>query len=214
MTHVSRPLIVLLIGTVAFFGVWLVALKPSSSSKNGSSPPLGQYQSAVDQAHKAVGTANAASAAHGGSIPGGSSTQAAAKPSTAATTPHSIPSLTAKPSSATASAKSITPSQRHSLVDQALKAHKVLALLFFNPAGADDRAVDQELRAVPSTRKLFKLAVPLNEIGNYAVVSNQVPVDVAPTLVLIDPHQQVSEIVGFADRFEISHRVSDALALK
>jgi hypothetical protein len=217
MTHVSRPLIGLLVGTVAFFALWLVALKPSSSS-NGGSKPLGQYQPAVDQARKAVATANAASLVHGGSIPGLSSSTgttatptpaAPATPSQAVTNPSSR-----KPSSASSSAKSTTASQRRTVVDQALKDHKVLALLFFNPAGADDRAVDQELNAVQPSGRLVKLAVPLQELASYSVVTNQVPVDISPTLVLINPRQQASEIVGFADRFEISHRVSDALTVK
>ena len=218
MTHVSRPLIALLVGTVAFFGLWLVALKPSSSS-NGPSKPLGQYQSAVDQARKAVGTANAASLAHGGSIPGlttstgnASSAPAPSAP-TASTSQAKAGSTSTTTGSATASVKSTTPSQRQNVVDQALKDHKVLALLFYNPAAADDRAVNQELKAVPSSGRLVKLAVPLSEISNYSVVTNQVQVDTSPTLVLIDPKQQVGEITGFADRFEISHRVSDALAV-
>jgi hypothetical protein len=38
-----------------------------------------------------------------------------------------------------------------------------------------------------------------------------VPVQVSPTLVLIDKARQASTIVGFADRFEIAQRVADAL---
>jgi hypothetical protein len=45
------------------------------------------------------------------------------------------------------------------------------------------------------------------------VVTNQVPVNESPTLVLIDAQRHASTIVGFADRFEIAHRVADALAV-
>ena len=38
---------------------------------------------------------------------------------------------------------------RLSAVQRAMHAHKVVALLFYNPAAADDRAVKQELAAVP-----------------------------------------------------------------
>jgi hypothetical protein len=100
-------------------------------------------------------------------------------------------------------------------VERALVANKVVALLFFNPAGADDRAVAQELASVPTRGgKVVKLAVPLSEVSHYKVVTDQVPVDSSPTLVLIDPDQQAQTIVGFADRFEIAQRVADALRVK
>src|SRR5207253_1129374 len=77
MNQVSRPLVVALLVVVAFLGVWLVALKPSpsgSSSSSGSpssvpnAPGVTGLKSAVDKAHQAVTTSNAASAAHGGTV--------------------------------------------------------------------------------------------------------------------------------------------------
>ena len=56
----SRSLIALLIGTVAFFALWVVALKPGSSKTGSGSQGLGQYQSAINKAHQAVATSNAA----------------------------------------------------------------------------------------------------------------------------------------------------------
>src|SRR2546423_11112448 len=73
MDNVSRPLIALLVGSVAFFAVWMIALKPSgsgSSSSGGSSA----YQSAIAKAHAAVATSNGASAAHGGTVAAGAHT--------------------------------------------------------------------------------------------------------------------------------------------
>ena len=67
MANVSRPLIVLLVGTVAFFALWLFALKPSPSSPGGSQA-LGTYQSAINAAHNAVAKSNAVSAAQGGNV--------------------------------------------------------------------------------------------------------------------------------------------------
>jgi hypothetical protein len=108
----------------------------------------------------------------------------------------------------------VTPSarQRLDVVGRALKANKVVALLFYNPLAADDKAVKAELALVPvHGGRVVKLAVPLSELARYTVVTNQVPVSVSPTLVLIDPDQQAATIVGFSDRFEIAQRVSDAL---
>jgi hypothetical protein len=197
MDHVSRPLIGLLVAVVAFFALWLVALKPGGGSSTGaqSTPAL---LTAVQKAHQAVTTANAASAAHGGTV---------------ATTPTSTaaPTTAAKGAPATTH---VTPSarQRLDVVGRALKANKVVALLFYNPRAADDKAVKAELAVVPvHGGRVVKLAVPLTELARYTVVTNQVPVSVSPTLVLIDPDQQAATIVGFSDRFEIAQRVSDAL---
>ena len=59
-------------------------------------------------------------------------------------------------------------------------------LLFYNPAGADDQAMKQELGGVSTHRgKVFKLAIPLSELPNYTAVTDQVPVNFSPTLVVI-----------------------------
>src|SRR5947209_19557930 len=61
----SRSLIALLVGTVAFFALWMFALKGSSSSSSSSSQGVGQYQSAINKAHQAVKTSKASNAASG-----------------------------------------------------------------------------------------------------------------------------------------------------
>jgi hypothetical protein len=203
MANVPRPLIALLVATVAFAALWVVALKPSSSSSGGSHG-AGTYQSAVTKAHQAVAISNQASAAHGGTV--------ATSP---AVTPQ--PSAAAPPKPAVRHLARLSPSGTHRLnvVERALSAHKVIALLFYNPAAADDQAVKKELGAVPAHGgAVVKLAVPLSELSRYGVVANQVPVSTSPTLVLIDRKQRATTIVGFADGFEISQRVADALAAR
>src|SRR5438477_3006092 len=194
MDNVSRPLIALLVGSVAVLALWLVALKPSSSSTTGNQGGLGRYQSAIDKAHHAAATSNAASAAEGGTVATTTtSTGAAARPQTAPRTPVSH------------TAKVHTIANTPGAVTGALKKGKVLALLFYNPAATDDRAVKQELATVPTHRgRVVKLALPLNDLARYAAVTDQVAVVVSPTLVVINRLHQASTIVGFADRFEIS----------
>jgi hypothetical protein len=217
MANVSRPLLALLVGTVAFFLLWIVALKPGSSSSGSSSGGVGRYQPAIDQAKKAVGTANAASAAHGGTVPGTLSPPGTLPSHAAATSPHTMSgaaSAAATPSrTGTDVAGSSASKRRLNVVERALAAHKVIAMLFYNPAGADDRAVASELATIPASKeRVVKLAVPLSELARYSVVTTQVPVDVSPTLVLIDSRRHASTLVGYADRFEIAQRVTDALS--
>lgn len=169
MDNVSRPLIALLGATVAFFALWIVALKPSSPASGTLSP--------------------------------------SAPPAAA-----SASSLKTKPADAAASH---TQADRVARVNSALEHHRVVVLLFYNPAGSDDRAVRRELASVPTHHgRVLKLAVPIVQLARYPVVSTQVPVTESPTLVLVDSQRQASKIEGFTDRFEIAGRVDQALAVR
>jgi hypothetical protein len=238
MTHVSRPLIGLLAAAVVFFGVWTVALKKSSSSSGGANNPTsGVYQSAISKAHQAVATANGASHAHGGTVPTtparttpagttpASTTPAGTTPTaTTPTTSHPAPKTAAKsaakPVSATATVtkpatRAVSPAKERVIRTQAaIKKQKVVALLFYNPKGADDQAVKAELAAIPTNgAKLFKLEVPLSEAGAYPFITKNVQLNTSPTLVLVDRSKQATTIVGFTDAYEIAARVADALAV-
>jgi len=187
MDRVSRPLLALLLGTVVFLALWMTALKPSSSGGGSGSAGVGGYTADINAARGAVKTADAASAAHGGETAPPVGRQVAARPS--------------------------NPAARQNVVLRALVARKVIVLLFYNPSGADDRAVRAELAAVPAHRgRVVKLSVPLSELSRYSMVTDAVSVNESPTLVLIDRKRAASTVVGFADRFEIAQRVADALA--
>ena len=220
----SRSLIALLIGTVVFFALWVVALKPSSSNHpSGKSQGLGAFQSDISAARHAVTTANANQAASAGENPATSSsssrTSASTKPAkhaTTATSRSSSKSSTAERTKASASVAptpQATPASELSTIKAALSDHKAVALLFYNPAAADDQAVRREMSSVPSHRgQVVKLEIPANEAGNFTSVTQQVPVNLTPTLVLISRSGDASEIVGYSDAFEIDQRVADALA--
>jgi hypothetical protein len=222
----SRSLIALLVGTVVFFALWLVALKPSSSSSGGSggssSQGLGSFQSDINKAHQAVATSNASNAASGNenvtsSSGGATASHQSAKP---ASKPHTASSVKSSAESSTKPSVATTKAQRHALannlttVRSAISAHRAVALLFYNPAAADDQAVKQELAAVPTHKgHVVKLAIPLKEASAFTAVTQQVPVNLSPTLVIVSSNGQASEIVGFSTGFEISQRVDDALAV-
>jgi hypothetical protein len=238
---VPRPLIALLIGTVAFFALWMTALKPSSSSQGGQG--LGTYQSAINKACGVPGLQHAEGCAHAGQAPAGTpgaSTAPRKSTAGASTAPGQRTTGNTTPGAAGTGATSpSTTSQSHShaassarrgakgmraqasasaptgfaAVQAGLREHKVLALLVYNPAAADDRAVHQELASVPTHRgAVVKVAVPIQGLSRYSTLLNEVPVNFSPTLVLIDRARQADEIVGFADTFEIDQRVAQALA--
>ncbi len=106
----------------------------------------------------------------------------------------------------------LTAAERFHAAQIALEQHKVLALLFYNPASADDRAVESEMSSIPTHGgAVVKLAVPVQELAAYSDLLNQVPVNYSPTLMLIDRNRQAEEIAGYASSFEIDQRVAEAL---
>ena len=194
MANLPRPMIGLLVATIAFFAVWTVALKPSSSSgpvSSSSSPsPAASKPKAAAPAH--------ADASHARASASASASAAKAKPAAKPAVKHTVPAQ-----------------QRQTAIENGLNHHKVLAILFFNPAAADDRAVKHELDEIPARGgKVVKLAVPLSELTRYPVITNQVQVTESPTLVLIDGQRKADLLTGYLDQLELSQRVSDALAVK
>jgi hypothetical protein len=207
----------LLLGTIAFFAVWMVALKPSSSSSStgGSQSGVGQYQPAINKAHGAVTTSGQANAKLGAPTattatthvtPGAKPAVKAATKAAPATKAH-----TASPVKPTA----LSPADGVKTVESAIRAGKVVAVLFYNGAAADDRAMESELAAIPAHGgQVVKLAVPVSQLIQYSVITQQVPVASAPELVLIDRARQASALIGYADGVEIAQRIDDALAVK
>jgi len=216
MGTLPKPLIGLLLGTVAFFAIWMVALKPHSSSSGGSQGGVGQYQPAINQAHQAVTTSNQANAKLGAPT----ATAPAPKPATPAKTATTTTTTEAKAKAApatkpTAQSPSAAAATAAKTVGAAIRDGKVVAILFYNDAAADDRAVKNELAAIPTHRgQVVKVAVPVSQLIQFSSLTQTVDVNTAPELVLIDHARQATTLVGYADSVEIAQRINDALATK
>jgi hypothetical protein len=248
MDNASKPLIGVLVATVLVFALYMLELRPKSSTAGssggvGSGQSLGAYSGDIAKAQQAVAISNASNARSGqlSPTPPGSSSTGQAPSTSAPTTTASAPASTsgANKTSTTSSANRAstsaashpkstrhatsktstkapaTPAARVSAVAAAIRAHKVLALLFYNPSGSDDQAVKQELNTVSTHHgAVFKLAIPVGELANYVSLTEQVPINLTPTLVVIGRNGQAGEIAGFTDTFEINQRIADALATK
>lgn len=225
--------------TAVFFALWTVALKKTLTGGSGASqnsPSAPALQSAINKAKGLQSVVNSAAAKAGGtptpSAPPTTSQSAsptAATPTTPASSAkpaapvhkapaHAASSAATAPTGHAATAPVLTlPHSRPTpiqVVTHALQDHRVLALLVYNPAAADDRAVASELKSIPTHGgKVVKLSVPVQQLGSFSSLLNEVPVNFSPTLVLIDRHRQADEIAGFADSFEIAQRVDAALGL-
>jgi hypothetical protein len=215
MRSLPKPMIGLLVATLAFFALWYVELRPSASTSGGSPSGLGQYQSAINKAHQAVATSNAANARRGAPTTTGAAPKppTPAKTATAKATPDAKTAAKAAPATKPAAAPSAAAEVQ--ALQTAIAAHKVVVVLFYNPAAADDKAMKQELGSVPThSGQVFKVAVPVSELTEFQAVTSQVPVVTAPTLVVIDPARQAAMITGYASQLEINQRVADAVAAK
>jgi hypothetical protein len=222
----------LLVATLAFFALWYVELRPSASTSGGSPSGLGQYQSAINKAHQAVATSNAANAKLGAPVattaapksPTATTTTPAAKTATKAlpaakpaakSAPATKPAAKAAVKAAPATKPAPSATAQVAALESAVAAHQVVVVLFYNPAATDDQAMKQELGSVPTHGgQVFKLAVPVSELTDFQAITAQVPVVTAPTLVIIDPSRQAQMITGFASQLEVNQRVADALATK
>jgi hypothetical protein len=256
MANLPKPLIGLLVSTVLFFALWFVALKPSSSTSGGSPNGVGQYQSAINQAHQAVKTSNAANAKLGAPVsttksPASSTGQAASAATPKVTVNHLSPKqlhklqhafsssagdkwlrtqrakvaadekasakqLAAEEKAVTdpAAAPDLNPAEELMILQDAFGQHDVVALLFYNPAAADDRAMEQELHSVPGHGgQVVKLAIPVSELTQFKAITDQIAVVTAPTLIIIDPSRQAVTLTGYASQLEINQRVANAVAV-
>lgn len=203
MGTLPRPLLALLVAVVAAFAAWTVALKPSSNKSSANSTSVSHaYQQAVANLHRRE-AAKAKPAAHGASA-------------TAAQTKADARQEAARRHAAAVEAKHASAAKRRvDTVITALRADKVIAVLFYNPSGADDQADLAQLKGVATHKgKVVTIGVPLSELTSYSAITDQVPVQGSPTLVVIDRHHRATTLVGFADQLEMNQLVDAALAAK
>jgi hypothetical protein len=206
-----------------------------------TAPGMAGLGRAIAKAHGAATTAAAAGAAAAGESTPAAAPAAvapkpsatAAKPSTPAAQPSAPAATRSTPAARPAAPKPAVPATKpaapvatpavHSdggaggrlaTVTRALAAHDVLALLFYNPAAPEDRAVAAELAGVKAQAGVVKLAVPIGELASYAMITAQVPVTGAPTLVMVDRGARATTTVGYVDAFAISQDIADALAAR
>jgi len=91
----------------------------------------------------------------------------------------------------------------------------VVALLFYNRRGSDDRAVQAAFKHLPHHRRAVLIATaPISQVARFGVVTHVVSVFASPTVVIFDRAGQPTTLVGFADRTEIQQRIDDALAAR
>jgi len=222
MTEVSRPLQVVLILTVAFAGLWFVALRPKG--ENVAAPPPAKTQPApqksslpgglghaVDKAKATQAQANAAAAAADGKP-----APAPAPAKAAAATPVKPAPAPAKPVAPAAPVhratrqvvRGVTPGN----VRQALRADHVAVLLFYNPLSSDDRAVRDELASVDRRGGHVAVwSVGLSGLGRFKNVLRGIDVVQSPSVVVLSRKARPRVLEGYTGHAEIDQATLVAL---
>jgi hypothetical protein len=193
-----------------------------SSVYHGSAPGVEGLTKAIAKAHGAVATSqqNAkqleAKSAAASSVAPTTSVSSAAAPAAAASKvstgaaarTHAPPKATAAhPAGATLSAP-----PRQPLVEHVLAQGKVAAILFWNPKGADDRAVHTELRLLQAAnrRELVVFQAQPKEVASFGSVTRGVPVSLTPTLLLVNSHGKTITLTGFTDVYAMQQALGEA----
>jgi hypothetical protein len=230
MSEVSRPLQVVLILTLAFAGLWFVALRPKGDAATSTpptpapktaapaakSPIPGGLGSAVDKAKatKAQGAA-AAAAADGRAAPALKTV-----PAPAAVKPAPIvkPAAQAVKPAAPAPARVVHAPRKTvtgvtpATVRHALSSGRVVALLFYSPVSSDDRAVRDELARVDRrSGHVVTLSVSVNGLARFRNVLHGVNVVQSPTVVVLGRKAPPRVLEGYTDHAEIDQATLVAL---
>jgi len=214
----------------------------------GNAPGLKGLSHAIKQANGAAATSQrynhqleAKSAQASGEATRGANAGSSAQPSSTTSAPSSSTSTSAsaahptvkKPSSASPAAAKGIPA-RETAVEDALHQGKVAVILFWNPKGADDRAVNTELKLleavhhlvrpianVPRVRAtLQRLGLELqkpfaafrakaSEVTSFGSITQDVQVGATPTLLIVNKNGQTIELNGLQDALSIEQSIDE-----
>ena len=142
-------------------------------------------------------------------------------------TPQAAESPTAKPgSSAQATEPSqskgkVTPANQSTAgpagpglpvrVKRALDAHKVLAILFWNRRGVDDRSVKSSLDRLPHRKRLAVFSDRVSNLSRYTRITAAASISTTPSLVIVNPKGQAEVITGYLDYETLRQYVLNSL---
>jgi hypothetical protein len=226
-----------------------------SSVYHGSAPGVEGLSRAIAKAHGAVATSqqnakeleqkSAQASASGATAPTTAPSAAPSAKSTASAgssaaathkataTPHAASPAHGK-SAGSPKAVAQTPA-RQALVERALNQGKVAVILFWNKRGADDAAVNFELKLLEAVHHVIKpranspkvrrelsaynleLDKPFaafearaNEVTSFGTITHGVQVYGTPTILVVNKKGQVRTITGLTDAYAIEQTIDEA----
>jgi hypothetical protein len=223
MSQISPPIRILLIGCVVFMAAWFVFLKPGGNAavtpaatpaattvpaKDPNAKASTSFGRDVQKAVTAKQQTEAAQAASSGEASTPATTSSSSTGGAVAQTQAAKPAPAAATKSKPAAAGLSLPLD----VARAMADKKVLVMLFWNPKGADDRAVHAAIKGVGSHHGAVVVHVAdVKDISRYAPITRGVDVQQSPSVVVVDRKLRGDLLTGYVDRETIDQAVSDAL---
>jgi hypothetical protein len=203
--------LIALLATVVLAAGWMAFLRPAAvqtTTEEVTAPAKVATQ--ARQAAAATEKANAATEAKADEVAG--------EPAAKAPTP--APAQKAKPAQAPAPAATAKPeakapakkADRQAAVVKDLDAHKVVVLLFWDKAGADDRAAREAVEHLDRRGgKVAVHAIDVKDVGEYGSVTQGVSVAQSPTTIVVSPNAKARVVAGLTDPTEVDQLVRQAL---
>ena len=212
MPAISRPLQILMAATFALLALWVVALRPKPVAVKDT--PLAATRE-ISKAKAAAAISDATNAklkaATGERATAAPAAAAPSKPAAKASTPST--SAQAKAAATPERASRAIAAGRNAAVVRDIKRGKVVVLLFWDPAGADDIAARGALRDLDlHGGRVVVRVVPITRVAQYESITSGVKIAESPTTVIIGRKRQTRVIVGLTEPREVSQAVGDALA--
>jgi len=191
---------------------------------HGSASSLGAYGHAIEKARGAVTTSKAnAHELERKSAQASSPAAPASSPKAAAPGKQSSPSSSksTSPPAAATHAKSVAPSSstkgtvraavavRQHAVEAQLAQGKTVLIFFWNPKGADDRAVNRELGKLPHDLRVAVDRARSNAVATFGTITRGVQVYGTPTLLVVNKQGQVTTLTGLQSTFTIAEAIRE-----
>jgi hypothetical protein len=221
--QLSLPYRIALVALLLVAALWFTVLRPKdeTAAPAPQAPGVTGLANDVSKAQGAATAANASAARSEGAANAVGAEPAAAAPSSAASAPASsaaASSRAARPSSGAAAKKASTKASRDDARDRsapllrALDARHAVVLLFWNRAGADDRAVRAAVGRVDRRGGKVRVeSASVADVGRYEAITRGVQVVESPTVLVIGPQHTARAITGYTTKAEIDQAVGDAL---
>lgn len=238
MAQLALPYRIALAGLAVLALAWFTVLRPKDSSTApatptpATAPGMTGLNNAVGKARGAAAAANASAAASQSAVD-----QAAASatgghlPATKTVMPNptATPQSTARAAAAAekrlaaarqAKLRTLAAAKRRAAAAKdpsssllaGLGKGRAAVVLFYNPKGADDRAVRDALKSVDRHKgKVAVRAVPIDAVATYKAITADVAVTQAPTLLVIGSDKKAHQMTGLTDTRGIDQLVGNVL---
>jgi hypothetical protein len=208
VSQISPPIRILLVLTVAVMGVYMLFLRP----KPEEIPPVEPAGTSVSQPGQVRDAAEDAVDAANSQLAQQESVDGVDAGETAAGTASGTKK--AQPGKAQAGAAATPARDLKGLpkpVRKAIRADKVLVILFSNGKSYDDKAVETALTKINRwDGRVYAHTAPLRKISKYGRIARGVSVEQSPTVVVADRELRAETLVGYVDRATIDQAVVDA----